>query len=888
MTLARIARILRQRIRALAAKEAADSELASELAFHLDQMAAEFMAEGMDTASAQSAARRAFGNPGAIEEECRDQRRLTWLHDFHQDLRYAARMLRGSRAFTFTAVVSLALGIGGNTAILGVLDELHRGKLVFPEPDRLVIVRHVSQNAPEQMSGASFADYQAWKERSRTFESMGASLADRQDLADEDGTQAARIEGQAFTAGLFPTLGVTPLMGRWFTEEEGQPGNAATVIVISHRLWQTRFHGDPRIFQRTIRLNGRAARIVGVMPPDFHYITERAAYWTPLRLERGEPPGAGRLLLVGARLKPGVSLQEARAEMQAVGAQLAREFPARFGGWIVRLQPMRDAMFGWAKQSIYTLEAAVLLALLITCSNVAVLQLARTTARRPEMALRAALGASRGRIVRQLLAESLLLAILGGALGLLVAWTGFHAAARVTPQPGASHLAAVPLDLRVLLIALLTSVGAGMVFGTIPALAGSGSWRENAAPRSGPVRGALITAQIAVALVLLSGTGLLAKSFLRMITRDLHFNPAGLVSFEYRIPVEDYLRRNGSESVADPPPAARMQHVLESLRSLTDVTSAAGISYRPVNSFFVPRLAAGPEDGTHGSMVVYLLVTPGYFSTLQAQFTLGREISEQDTAGSAWVAVINETAARRFWPGENPLGKHLAVEGFDGTREVVGVIRDIPIRAAFRDEDPVIYTSYLQQPPRFHAPVAGMFGQMTFVLRGRAGPAALLAAARRAVAEIDPEHPVSDASAVEQVILGRMDVWASYVFALAVLAAIAAFLAAVGVYGVTAYAVQQRAREIAIRIALGARPPQLVSFLARWALTVMVAGTGIGIAGSLLVSRLIKSQLWEVVPNDGSVLAGGVLVLMTAATLACFLPVRRALQADPAARLRAE
>ena len=835
MTLARLLRIVQQSARSLVAKEAADSELSSELAFHLDQLAAENIAEGMFPEAALAAARRALGNRGAIEEECRDQRALAWVHDFLQDARYGLRMLRASPVFTAVAAISLALGIGGNIAVLSVMDSVRGGSIVFPDPERLMILRTFQPGGTPQLTNASLASYLVWKARSRSFASMGASLANQQDFdADDSGNPAERYQGQAFTPGLFTTLGVPPLLGRYFTEDESRLDNPAAVILISHRLWQTRYAADPRILARSISLNGRLTRIVGVMPAGFHYVVDNADYWAPLRFDRIHRPETAPFYIVAARLKPGVPLKQAQAEMSA---------------WGVRLQPIRDALFGWTTRSLYTMEAAILLVLLIACANVSLLLLARTSARRQEMALRAALGAGPGRIVRQFLTESMILSLAGGAAGLLLAWIALHAVTIVKPPPGATHLPPVPLDLRALLTRPLRS-------------------------QSGRLRGILVATEIAVAMILLAGAGLLMKSFVRLATREFNFNPKGLITFEYRLPPQEYLRQNGPEFTVDPAPVANIARIAERLKSIPGATGVAGISLRPVNSLVLTKVVVRPSL----TSAAYFLLTPGYFRVIEAQIIKGREIEEGDTRDRPWVAVINETMARRLWPEEDALGKHFVLEGLaeDRPREVVGVIRDIPTRSADLQPEPVIYASYLQQPVKFSLPGGTVFGQMTFVLRSTGKPDDLIPAARRIVADVDPDHPLSSVVTVEQLINGRTPELGSYVLVLIALAMAATMLAVMGVYGVTAFAIAQRTREIGIRIALGATRYQIFSLVGRWA--ILLTGTGVvtGVAGSLAMSVLIESQLWGVSANDPAVFAGAALLLMLTALLACWLPARRA------------
>ena len=895
MTVTRLIRIAEQRKRSLLQKDSADSELSQELAFHLEQLTWENMAEGMDRASALAAARRALGNAGLIEEECRDQRRLSWIHDFAQDVRYGLRVLRAKPSLTAAVVLSLAMGIGGNTAILGVMDSIAGGSIAFHDPDRLVILRTFPRTAPERTTNAPLADYLVWKKTTRSFASMGASLASELDFdADENGAPAEHLSGQAFTADLFPTLGAAPLLGRFFTEQESQLANPPSVIVISYSLWQKRFAGDPGILARSVRLHGRPARIIGVMPPDFHYVIDTANFWVPLRFNREWPPDTARFYIAAARLRPGASIEQAQAEMDAIAASGNSADKA----WGVRLQPVREALFGWTTQSLYTMEAGSLLLLLMVSANVSLLLLARASARGPEMALRAALGAGPWRIARQLLAESLLLSLSGGAVGMLFAWLGLHTAPTFRPPPGGTHLAAIPLNPRIFLIALLTSIAAAILFGGMPAVFGpEASGAASRKARSARLRSVLVIAEVAVALVLMSGAGLIVRSTVLLATREFHFNPHGLVTFEYRLSPLEYLRQqNGMGILTDPAPAVRIERVLERLRYLPGVSGVAGISYRPVNSLVLPTLVVRSGGSTSVcATVVYSLVTPGYFRVIEGRLLRGREIDEHDTSDHPWVAVVNETMARRFWPGMDPVGKWFVVDQLtDGRpREVVGVIRDIPTRSGQLDQDPVVYTSYLQQPSRFQGSLGNMVGHMTFVLRGSRltpgnDPRGLMRAARRAAAEVDPAHPIANVATVEQQIGGRMRELETYMFTLASLAVIGTLLAVMGVYGMTAFAAAQRTREIAIRISLGASAWKVFALLGRWGILLATLGVTAGLAGALATTRLLSSQLWGVTATDPKVLAGATVLLAFVTLLACVLPARRAARVDPATVLRAE
>lgn len=904
--LSRILRVSRLRLRSLSRSEALDAEVENELAFHVEQLTREHIAGGMAPDEARRAARRGVGNVALIEEQCRDQRRGRWLHDFQQDLIYGLRMLRRSPGFTAMAAVSLALGIGGNAAILGVIDAVLLQSLPLPNAERLVNIKTVPFDSPWLMSDASLPDYLAWKEKSRVFDAIGASLVDQRDFAAQDGAPAERLVGQAFDPGLFATLGIEPLIGRVFTEAETETSAPDRVVVISHRLWQRHFDADPGVLGKQVRLNGITTTIIGVMPRDFRYGDRSVEYWVPLRVNRFQLQGTARFFVVTARLLPGVTIPQARADLDAIAAQLSREFPDRHKGWGVRVRPLHEALLGWTREPLLTLQAAVTLVLLIACVNVAGLLLARGSVRQHEMTLRVALGAGRGRIVRQLLTETVLLSVAGGVLGLFVAWIGLRALVTMSPPPNVPGIAEVGLNARVLALLAVLSIASGLGFGVAPALAGSrrdltaslehsGTRTHNRSAR----RSGLVAAQIALALVLLIGYGLLMNSFIRLAGRGLNFDPEGLLTFEFRIPSHEYTQALGSYHgfpyfQISPAPALTMERVYERLRRVPGAESVAGISYLPVTSLLIPGMTVtldGAQSSTAtGGAAAYFLVTPNLFAALKTPIVRGRDFNARDTVTAPWVAVVNETTAARFWPGEDPIGKRftLTIVPDERPREVIGIVRDIPVRRRQIRAEPVIYASYLQQPSRYRGPWGGMFGQMTFVVRHSGDPISLVPAVRRAVAEVDPNRALASVATADQLLDSQMQGFRDYAIVLGVFAFTATMLAAIGVYGVMAYTVTQRTREIGIRKALGADRREVVALVGRRALGLVVTGLVLGLTGSLALTRLIASQLWGVTPTDPATFAVVSLLLGCVALLACLVPALRAVAVDPTVALRSE
>jgi predicted permease len=911
VSLLRPLRVWRLRLRSLLRRDAADTELHSELAFHFDQLVAEQIEQGLTPDAARQAAHRAFGNAAVLEESCRDERRVTWLHDLQQDIVYGVRMLRKQPVFTAVAAASLALGIGANAAVIGAFDALIVQGLPVAHAERLMAIQSVPLDNPSQLSGNSLADYAAFRDRALSFDAMELSIKSAGDVADDDpSAPPQRTTGQSVTPGWLSILGIEPLIGRVFSVAESQPSYPAPVIVISHAFWQRRFGADPEILTRHIRVQGTVRAIIGVMPAEFRYQEPGVDYWVPLFVGP-RPDASGRLFGVRARLKPAVSLAQAQAELDTIATQLAVEAPVQHKGWGVRIRPLNDFLFGWTREPLLTLEAAVALVLLIGCANVAALLLSRSSVRRREVALRTALGAGRGRIIRQLLTESMLLAIAGGVLGLIVALIGQRALLTMTTPPGAPPLIAIGLNARVLSLLALLSIGTGLVCGLVPAIRGSRldpmSSLKEAAPSAGPMRrrtfpqGVLVSVQLALALVLLIGSGLLLKSLVRQVQRDLNFEPQGLVQFDFNVPAGRYAQRIGSHHgfpyfEIGPAPSQTLDRVLERLGTVPGAESVAAISAPPVDAFVLATMEVVLEGSTPINHVdapnrgaTYFLVTPNLFGTIRTPIVRGRDFTSRDTVGAPWVAVVNETFARRFWPGEDPIGKRLTLDTVpeEQPRQVVGVVRDIPTRHA-ESPQPVIYASYLQQPSRYRGPWAGLFGQMQFMIRPGGDPMAIVPALRKAIAEIDPGRPLVDVSTTASRLGAGRGRFRSFVWLVSAFAAVAMLLAAIGTYGVMAYTVDQRRREIGIRRALGAGRREIVAMVGRRAIAFVAIGLAGGLAGALALTRLIESQLWDVTPTDPLTFVAVSVLLVAIAAIACVIPARRALSVDPTIALRSD
>ena len=905
---ARLLRVWGHRLRSIVRKDTIDLEVASELAFHRELLVRERLDAGVSREQAEREATLALGNVAALQDHCRDQRRVTWFHDFCQDLGFGLRTFRRHRGVTVVAVASLAIGIGATVAVLGVARAVFFGVLPFPAADRLVVVRTVPLERPGQLTGALVSEHLAWRERNRTFEQLGASHGFPGDLSGDADEPAQRIEGQVVDAGVFAAFGVQPIAGRLFSEEDvaGSPASAVQPVVISERLWERRFNRDAGIVGHEIRLNRRPAVVVGVLPSTFLYPDGRIDYWRPMAPARAPATDSTRLYAVIGRLKRGVTIHAAEADLNRIAGELAREQPGISEGWGARVLPLRTVQYGWTWEPLLTVGVSSAVVLVLACVNVVGLLLARGTARRPELALRMALGAGRGRIVRQLLTEGLLLAVIAGVGSVGVVWSGARALRYFAPLPGQPSIPLIALDASiagmVALLTVITCLGIGLVPAFVAVRDSSvDPFRHCTAatirvPRQRRLQSALVGAQVALALILLIGAGLLVNTVVRVASRDLGFDASALLTCDLQISPAEFLHPVGSHRGAtvyeiSPPPSQTLERVLDRIRAVPGVVSAAGMSHHPTNTLLLPRMPlAGLTESRAllADLPVQFLVTPGLFSTMRASLVNGREIDDQDTEFRPWVTVVNETMARRFWPGENPIGKQFTIASLpdERSRTIVGVVRDIPTRREEKTAPPVYYTSYLQQERRVRSPWGGIHGRMTFVIRAHGEPLSLAGPLRRAVAEVEPDRPISAISTLgpgEYFWLRKM-----HIAAVSGLAAVATLLAAIGIYGIMAYTLAGRAREIAIRASLGAGPREIVRAIGLPSLTIVGAGLVVGFGGAFAFGTLIRSQLWEISITDRPTYAVASLLLVTAAALACLGPIRNALRIDPSTTLRAE
>ena len=828
---------------------------------------------------------------------------------FRQDLVFGARMLLARPGFTVAAVLSLALGIGANTTIFSLINSSLLADLPYRESERLVALWTSFVDRPAVRGGVTGANYLTWKEQSRSFEAVGGNFGFTMNLgSSEDGAPAERIEGMRFTASMWDVLGVRPIRGRLFTPDEDRNGSPAPVAVLSYNFWQRRFAGDPQIVGKTMRLDGVETDIIGVMPDGFDFASADTDIWAPAGFTPQQLTSAASFLQVSARLRTGVTIEQAQAEMTALSRGLAAEFPERNKNVTVAVQGLRAAIYDDVQRPLLVLQGTVGFVLLIACANIAGLLLARSASRRTEMAVRSALGAGRWRVIRQLLTENILLAIIGGIVGCALGWAGLRALVAALP-PDLIGLPDARIDLRVLVATGLLSVVTGVVFGLAPAIQTSNvdlsttlkeSGRDGmAAGGAQRFRSALVTVQIGLALMLLIGAALMGNSLLKLLNNELGADPKNLLTFELRFPQNELMRpvdkyRGVGLWEIFPVPGLTFDRMWERVQQIPGVRSAAGISRAPLSGnamgmqFFIegrPR----PESG-RGQGAAYFAITPRYFETMKIPILRGRDFTRSDTAASPLVMIINKTMADRFWEGKDPVGQHVTLDFVpnEQPRVIVGVVGDSVIGRFQRQPTPFMYVPHLQQQNRWQGPAWDYRAMMAFVMRTDGDPMALAPAVRTAVADVDRGKPAGNIRTVEQYLGQQARGMELYATLLGIFGSAAGLLAALGIYGVMAYTVAQRTREIGIRMALGAGGSRVMRLVIVRALILIAIGLVLGLGGAVGLTRVLASELYEVSPTDPLTFTVVTIGLTVVALAACLIPTRRALRVDPTVALRYE
>jgi putative ABC transport system permease protein len=838
-----------------------------------------------------------FSGAESIQEECHEQRWGVWLEDLGKDIRFGGRQLWKNPIFSTVAVVTLALGIGANAAIFSVVNAVLLKALPYRDADRIVLLwtDNPALNLGFHELPPAPPDLIEWRREARSFEQIAAFRTRLADLSEEGDPE--RVGGVQVTANFFPMLGAQPLLGRTFATEEEQPGTDK-VAVISHELWQRRFGGEPGIVGRPITINHERHTVIGVMPPRFNFprgaempagyaLMRQTDVWRPYAdtAEYWRNDDTRDFIAMG-RLKAGVSLTRAQAEMTTLARLEAEAYPKSHAGWTIHLLPLARQVTGQARPALLVLLGAVAFVLLIACANVANLLLCRSAARRREIAVRAAIGAGRGRLIRQLLTESVLLGILGGGLGLVLGAWGVRGLLAFSP-PNISRLSETTLDWRVMLFASLVSLLTGVIFGLVPA------WRvakldssatlntdSRASTASGPHRthGWLVVGEVALAVILLMGAGLMTQSLVRLEGVDLGFKPQRVAAFDVGL--------NGAQYSSAERQRQFYREALKRLSATPGVGSVAAISDLPLGGvenlfYFYPEGMPAPPVG-NAPLAENRKITSGYFQTMGVSLVLGRDFGSQDTADQLKVCIVNESVRRQFFAGIDPIGKRIRLNGTGDEHPwwtVVGVARDVRSYGLDTKPRPQIYTAIEQNTEN----------EMTFVVRAEGLPASALERTLRATMKpLDPALPLANFRTMESLMASAVARPRFSALVLGWFAAAALLLTAVGLYGVVAYATSQRTREIGLRVALGAGAKDVLALIIGQGLRPVIIGLVIGVPGALLLARFLRAQLYEVSPADPVTLLGTSVVLVVVALVACWLPARRAVTIDPMTALRHE
>ena len=801
-----------------------------------------------------------------------------------KDLRHAVRTLRRSPGFACVAIATLALGIGANTAIFSVVESVLLRPLPFQAADRLVLVYENDRIRGTRVELASLPDFLDFQEQSTVFEDL-AALSGRTPTLTGAG-DPERLEAAAVTANYFRVLGVEPALGRSFAPDEERPGNHRAAV-LSHGLWQERFGGDPLAVGRSITLDGEPFTVVGVAPAEAVLPGAAVALWTPLAATELEMIRGRHNALVVGRLAPGVSLTRSQAEMDTIMGRLEREYPDDNLGRGALVLPLHEAIVEDSRPGLVLLAVAIGLVLLIGCANVSGLMLARTASRRKEFAIRCALGAGSARVFRQVLSESLVIALLGGASGVLVAVWIVDLLAAFAPAD-IPRLDRASINASVLAFNLVISMLSGVVLGLAPALRFSRidlgtSLKQAGLAGRGPgrsrVRRALVAAEIALTLMLVIGAGLLGRSLWNLIRVEPGYDPRGLLALTLELPDARYPRPEGWPVVDWPRMIAFQDALLDRVRATPGVRSAGLAINNPLQAGWTTRFAieGRPEPAPgQADEAFYRPVSPGYFETQGVPLIRGRLFTDRDDARAPNVAIINEAFARRHLPGEDPLGRGLNISGH--WFEIVGVVGDVRFRGVAEGTGPAMYPALRQTP----------FGRFSLMVRTAGEPSACVAALREVVRALDRDLAVASVLSVEKALRGSIGRQRFTALLMAAFAGMAMVLAALGIYGVVSFFVTDRAHEIGVRMALGAGRSGVVRLIARQAMSLVASGLAVGLAGSLVLSRILSALLFGVMAADPATLLAACLALTAVSLIACSVPALRATRVDPLIALRCE
>jgi putative ABC transport system permease protein len=889
---------VRKRLARLHLEPAHEAEIVEELAQHLEDVYQRSLRGGATEAEAKNAALQELATDDLLQKEMRRSqtpfkeppvaggpKNSNFVADLLYDLRYAARLQRKNPGFTIVAVIALALGIGANTAIFSVVNTVLLRPLPYKDPERLVMVWEDASKQGYPRDTPAAANFVDWRDQNQVFEGMAAIVDTSFNLTGSGDPE--RLEGRSVSANMFPLLGVEPQIGRVFTAAEDQPG-AQRVVLLSYALWQRRFGGDPGIVGQSLTLNGESHVVVGVMPARFQFPSSDDQAWVPIALTQQDAGNRDRhYLQVLARLKPGVSLAQAQSEMSTIAARLQQQYPESNTDLGAAVQPLHKHLVGDIKPALLVLLGAVGLVLLIACANVANLLLARAAVRQKEIAVRVALGARRWRLIRQFLTESVLLSSLGGLVGLAIAYGGLVLLKAFIPE-NISQAREISIDLKVLGFTFLVSVATGLIFGLAPAVQATRfnqidtlkeGGRDAATGGGGKrLRGLLVMAEVAISLVLLIGAGLLINSFLRLRNVDPGFRADNLLTMKVVLPDAKYeTMERRSVFYTD---------LINRVQSLAGVRSAAVTTnlplYRQGNSISIGIEGRPAPPPGQELIVVTRIVSPGYFDTMSIPLLQGRQLTEQDIRTTPRVVVISETMARRYWPGEDAVGKRISLGRIrkpEDWFQVIGVVKDVRQFELTAEPKPQMYLTYRQ---------AGFFDARDLVVKTDVDPASMAATVRKAVWEIDKDQPVSNIQTMEEILADSIARQRFSMLLLAIFAAVALVLAGVGIYGVMSYSVAQRAREIGIRMALGAQTGAVLKLAVGYGMKLVLAGLVIGLIAAFALTRVMSTLLFGVTATDPATFTLISLLLISVAALASYIPARRATRVNPIIALRYE
>lgn len=876
------------RLAAICNKNKRDRELSDEIESHLQFHIDDNLRRGLPPEEARRRALIALGGVEQAKEIYRDRRSLPMIETLLQDLRYSVRRLRKAPSFALLVVLILALGIGANTAIFTVVDAVLLKPLPYPQPDKIVAASLTVKQDPATRSPYGIADFLAAQTRQASFTAFAAVSQPGDSITYTGGREALQIHGTMATADFFSVLGINPLLGRTFAPDDDRPGHDC-VVVLSHAFWQQHFGADPQAIGRPITLDGASYTIIGVMPSNFHFgPRDNDDVWPVLQLAPRNVRYPYWLSPMG-RLKSGVSETQASADLSMIASDLQRQIPNSDYS-AASVQPLKSQLVGDVQSALLFLLGAVTLVLLIATVNVASLEIVQATSREREMAIRSALGASRGRIARQVIAESVVLAVLGGALGLLFAYKGVDLLLAMIPG-GIPRLKEVTVNGSVLAFTATVSLLSGLLFGIAPLLHGYGQ-RLNETLRSGShkfsdhrgrrgLRNALVVVEVSLSIVLLVGAVLLLRSFERLSSTSPGFDSQSLVTATVSLPATAYAKEAQISSFYD--------QLLDRLQNSAGVNSAAvSMSLPPnllaiLNPFHVPGEPLGP--GQSLPLAVETTVSAGYFRTLAIPLLRGRVFSDSDRNRTDEILIINDAMARRYFPGKDPIGQRIQTGDPDpkaAWETIVGVVGDVKYSGLDAAPQPTLYKPY------FEPGWTSFSREMFIVIRTNADPKAAASTLRSAVQNLDGNLPVGDIRTMNELLLKSVAQPRFRTLLLGIFATVALLLAVVGIFGVMSDLVGRRTQEIGVRMALGASHGNVLRMILGEGLRVVLIGIGLGLIEALLLGRLVKSLLFGIQPADPLTFLSSAILLTIVALAACYVPARRAMRVDPMVALRHE